>query len=101
MMSFPLLALMSTGLFVLFKTAIWSFPPAAFIAMPVQVAQTQVGNRAPAGTVVGQNPRGSILPDQVVTLQVSNGTVPSPPTPPSGPPPLAGGTNTGATGGGG
>ncbi|WP_433032715.1 penicillin-binding protein [Actinomycetospora sp. CA-053990] len=66
-----------------------------------QVAQTQVGNRAPAGTVVGQNPRGSILPDQVVTLQVSNGTVPSPPTPPSGPPPLAGGTNTGATGGGG
>jgi membrane peptidoglycan carboxypeptidase len=66
-----------------------------------QVAQTQVGNRAPAGTVVGQNPRGSVLPDQVVTLQVSNGTVPSPPTPPSGPPPLAGGANTGATGGGG
>ena len=66
-----------------------------------QVTQTQVGNRAPAGTVVGQNPRGSVLPDQVVTLQVSNGTVPSPPTPPSGPPPLAGGANTGATGGGG
>jgi membrane peptidoglycan carboxypeptidase len=55
-----------------------------------QVQQTAVGNRAPAGTVVGQNPHGSVLANQVVTLQVSNGTVPAPPTPPSGPPPLAG-----------
>jgi len=60
-----------------------------------QVQQVEVGNRAPAGTVVGQNPRGSVLPDQVVTLQVSNGQVPAPPTPPSGPPPLAGAVGTG------
>jgi membrane peptidoglycan carboxypeptidase len=57
----------------------------------LQVQQVAVGNRAPAGTVVGQNPRGSVLPDQVITLQVSNGIVPAPPTPPGGPPPLAGG----------
>ncbi|GLZ49298.1 putative bifunctional membrane-associated penicillin-binding protein PonA2/glycosyl transferase [Actinomycetospora sp. NBRC 106375] len=62
----------------------------------LEVQRVTVGNRAPAGTVVGQNPRGSVLPDQVITLQVSDGTVPAPPTPPAGPPPLAG-----ATGGGG
>jgi membrane peptidoglycan carboxypeptidase len=61
------------------------------------VQQVAVGNRAPVGTVVGQNPRGSVLPDQVVTLQVSTGTVPAPPGPPSGPPPLARGS-TGAGG---
>jgi membrane peptidoglycan carboxypeptidase len=60
-----------------------------------QVQQVQVGNRAPAGTVVGQNPRGSVLPDQVITLQVSNGTVPAAPSPPSGPPPLTGALGTG------
>jgi hypothetical protein len=32
-----------------------------------------------------------VLPDQVITLQVSTGTVPSPPGAPTGPPPLAGG----------
>jgi beta-lactam-binding protein with PASTA domain len=59
------------------------------------VQQVQVGNRAPAGTVVGQNPRGSVLPDQVITLQVSTGTVPAAPSPPSGPPPLTGALGTG------
>ena len=46
------------------------------------VARTTVNNRAVAGTVVGQSPRGSALPDQVVTLQVASGTVPAPPPPP-------------------
>ncbi|PVZ09411.1 transglycosylase domain-containing protein [Actinomycetospora cinnamomea] len=62
------------------------------------VREVQVGNRAPAGTVVGQNPRGSVLPDEVITLQVSDGTVPAAPSPPSGPPPLAGGALNGAGG---
>jgi membrane peptidoglycan carboxypeptidase len=56
-----------------------------------RVQQVAVGNRAPAGTVVGQNPRGSVLPDQVIILQVSTGTVPAAPPPPAGPPPLAAG----------
>jgi membrane peptidoglycan carboxypeptidase len=46
------------------------------------VARTTVNNRAGAGTVVGQSPRGSALPDQVVTLQVASGVVPAPPPPP-------------------
>jgi beta-lactam-binding protein with PASTA domain len=46
------------------------------------VTRTTVNNRAAAGTVVGQSPRGSALPDQVVTLQVASGTVPAPPPPP-------------------
>lgn len=46
------------------------------------VARATVNNRAPAGTVVGQSPRGSSLPDQVVTLQVASGTVGAPPPPP-------------------
>ena len=59
------------------------------------VQQTAVGNRAPAGTVVGQNPRGSVLPDQVISLQVSTGTVPAAPPAPAGPPPLAGAAGAG------
>ncbi len=44
-----------------------------------------VASRAPAGIVVGQDPRGSALPDQVVELSVSTGSVPPPPPPPGGP----------------
>jgi membrane peptidoglycan carboxypeptidase len=46
------------------------------------VTLATVNNRATAGTVVGQSPRGSSLPDQVVTLQVASGTVGAPPPPP-------------------
>ncbi|GAA4854017.1 transglycosylase/D,D-transpeptidase PonA2 [Actinomycetospora corticicola] len=46
------------------------------------VVRSTVGNRAPAGTVVGQSPRGSALPDQAITLQVASGTVSAPPPPP-------------------
>jgi membrane peptidoglycan carboxypeptidase len=42
----------------------------------------QVDNRAPEGKVVGQSPRGTALPGEVVTLQVSTGQVPPPPPPP-------------------
>ncbi len=45
-----------------------------------------VASRAPAGIVVGQDPRGSALPDQVVELSVSTGSVPPPPPPPPGGP---------------
>jgi membrane peptidoglycan carboxypeptidase len=41
-----------------------------------------VDNRAPKGTVVGQSPRGSALPDEQITLQVSSGRVPPPPPAP-------------------
>jgi membrane peptidoglycan carboxypeptidase len=43
---------------------------------------TDVDNRAAEGTVVGQAPRGTALPGEVVTLQVSTGDVPPPPPPP-------------------
>ena len=51
-----------------------------------------VPSRAPAGVVVSQEPRGSSVPDQVVVLGVSTGSVPPPPPPPTaapviGPPP--------------
>ncbi|ALL75045.1 MULTISPECIES: penicillin-binding protein [unclassified Pseudonocardia] len=55
-----------------------------------QVTSRTVDNRAPEGTVVGQEPRGAALPGEQVTLQVSSGSVPAPPPPPgrpSGPPP--------------
>jgi membrane peptidoglycan carboxypeptidase len=41
-----------------------------------------VDNAAPAGTVVGQSPRGTALPEETVVLQVSTGWVPPPPPPP-------------------
>jgi membrane peptidoglycan carboxypeptidase len=41
-----------------------------------------VDNRAPQGTVVGQSPRGSALPGEMIMLQVSTGEVPPPPPPP-------------------
>ena len=67
------------------------------------VTRTPVNNRAAAGTVVGQSPRGSTLPDQVVTLQVASGTVPAPPPPPGAvaAPALAPAPSTGAAGGSG
>ncbi len=41
-----------------------------------------VDNAAPAGTVVGQFPRGTALPEETVALQLSSGSVPPPPPPP-------------------
>jgi membrane peptidoglycan carboxypeptidase len=67
------------------------------------VARTTVNNRAVAGTVIGQSPRGSALPDQVITLQVASGTVPAPPPPPGAvaTPATAPAPETGGPGGGG
>jgi membrane peptidoglycan carboxypeptidase len=39
-------------------------------------------NRAPRGTVVGQDPLGTALPGEIVSLQVSTGEVPPPPPAP-------------------
>ncbi|MBV9312879.1 MAG: transglycosylase domain-containing protein [Pseudonocardia sp.] len=47
-----------------------------------RTTEKRVDNRATEGTVVGQSPRGSALPGQVITLQVSTGKVPPPPPPP-------------------
>ncbi len=41
-----------------------------------------VDNAAPAGTVIGQAPRGTALPEETVALQISSGSVPPPPPPP-------------------
>jgi membrane peptidoglycan carboxypeptidase len=63
-----------------------------------------VASRAPAGTVVGQDPRGSTLPDQVVELSVSTGSVPAPPAPPGSPgvvAPAVGPAGSGSSGSGG
>ncbi len=57
-----------------------------------QFRTEQLDNRAPEGTVIGQVPRGTALPGEVITLQVSTGRVPPPPPPPSAPP--DGGTST-------
>ncbi|HVL83979.1 MAG TPA: penicillin-binding protein [Pseudonocardia sp.] len=46
------------------------------------VSVSTVDNRAPRGTVVGQNPRGSALPGETILLQVSSGEVPPPPPAP-------------------
>jgi len=56
-----------------------------------QVSTQQVDNLAPAGTVVGQAPRGTALPGEQIILQVSSGTVPAPPAPPGEEPPAEGG----------
>jgi membrane peptidoglycan carboxypeptidase len=50
-----------------------------------QVTTRTVDNLAKAGTVVGQNPRGTALPGEAITLQVSSGTVPAPPPAPGDP----------------
>ncbi|MHA6625017.1 transglycosylase domain-containing protein [Pseudonocardia sichuanensis] len=41
-----------------------------------------VDSVAPAGTVVGQSPHGTALPEETVVLQLSSGSVPPPPPPP-------------------
>jgi membrane peptidoglycan carboxypeptidase len=46
------------------------------------VTSSTVDNAAPAGTVVGQSPRGTALPEETITLQISSGSVPPPPPPP-------------------
>jgi beta-lactam-binding protein with PASTA domain len=48
-----------------------------------EVSTRTVDNRAPKGTVVGQNPRGAALPGETVVLDLSSGQVPPPPAPPS------------------
>ncbi|SDG28644.1 Membrane carboxypeptidase (penicillin-binding protein) [Pseudonocardia oroxyli] len=56
-----------------------------------QVGSRTVDNNAPAGTVVGQSPRGTALPGEQIVLQVSSGTVPPAPAPPGeGAPPEGG-----------
>ncbi len=46
------------------------------------VTTRTVDNLATRGTVVGQSPRGTALPGEQITLQVSSGTVPAPPPAP-------------------
>ncbi len=46
------------------------------------VRTVAVGNRAPAGTVVAQDPQGSALPGDTVTLSVATGSVAPPPPAP-------------------
>jgi membrane peptidoglycan carboxypeptidase len=55
------------------------------------------------GTVVNQNPRGSRIPNEVITIYVSNGNAPAVPNSPSGsqPPPNGGGQPPAGGGGGG
>jgi beta-lactam-binding protein with PASTA domain len=60
---------------------------AALEAAGWQVSTRTVDNLAPRGTVIGQDPRGTALPRENITLQISSGTVPPPPpAPPPGPP---------------
>ena len=47
------------------------------------VTTRSVDSRAPAGTVVGENPLGNGVAGQAITLQASSGRVPPPPPPPS------------------
>jgi membrane peptidoglycan carboxypeptidase len=49
-----------------------------------QVTAQSVNSAAPPGTVIGQVPRGTALPGEVVSLQISSGSVPLPPPPPGG-----------------
>ncbi|MHC1560663.1 transglycosylase domain-containing protein [Actinomycetospora sp. C-140] len=46
------------------------------------VATTSVDSRAPAGTVVGENPLGGGVEGQTVTVTTSSGRLPPPPGPP-------------------
>ncbi|MCW0215080.1 MAG: penicillin-binding protein [Pseudonocardia sp.] len=47
-----------------------------------KVTVTTVDNLAGRGTVVGQSPRGTALPGETITLQISSGSVPAPPPAP-------------------
>jgi membrane peptidoglycan carboxypeptidase len=46
------------------------------------VTTVTVDNAAPAGTVIGQSPQGTALPEETITLHISSGSVPPPPPPP-------------------
>ena len=46
------------------------------------VRTTTVANRATPGTVIGQNPSGTALPGDTITLAVASGSIPPPPPPP-------------------
>jgi membrane peptidoglycan carboxypeptidase len=72
-----------------------------------RVAVKQSNRADPKGTVVNQTPRGSALPNELITIYVSTGYVPpaqtEQPAPPSGgaPPPSGGTPPPGGGGGGG
>ncbi len=51
-----------------------------------QASTRSVDNLASRGTVLGQTPRGTALPGETIVLQISSGSVPAPPPPPSGAP---------------
>ncbi len=55
-----------------------------------RVATTTVDNRAPKGTVLGENPVGTSVAGQTVTLDISTGQVPPPPAAPGPAPPTGG-----------
>ena len=46
------------------------------------VSTRSIDNRAPEGTIVGQNPNGTALPGETILLQISSGQVPPAPSPP-------------------
>ncbi|WP_433276978.1 penicillin-binding protein [Pseudonocardia xinjiangensis] len=50
------------------------------------VSTRTVDNAAARGTVIGQSPRGTALPGEVIVLSISSGSVPPPPAAPSAPP---------------
>jgi len=47
-----------------------------------KVSTRSIDNRAPEGTIVGQNPNSTALPGETILLQVSTGHVPPAPSPP-------------------
>jgi membrane peptidoglycan carboxypeptidase len=61
-----------------------------------KVGIQQVDNRAARGTVVGQDPHGTGMPGELVTLQVSSGQVPPPPPPPGEEASMDGGAASGS-----
>ena len=46
------------------------------------VSTRSIDNRAPEGTIVGQNPNSTALPGETILLQISTGQVPPAPSPP-------------------
>jgi len=47
-----------------------------------KVSTRSIDNRAPEGTIVGQNPNSTALPGETILLQISTGHVPPAPSPP-------------------
>ncbi len=47
-----------------------------------KVSTRPIDNRAPEGTIVGQNPNSTALPGETILLQISTGQVPPAPSPP-------------------